>query len=308
MTMLDYFNKAKDTFIGDLVSNRKSDKTVDKYGLVLTEFEQWLAEQPEQSGTEITPLMIVEWKQNDRNRANKSNTLRHYMVILRVFFAWCVEKGIYKANPIAKKDLPKAEEVKLQLLTEQEIDTLLLGKFPLYSHADTALRNRAIVILLLESGLRASELLNLHLGDLDFEKGNLYVANGKGAKSRTTTFPKRSREYVQAYLDDLSRRVILSKTDFVFGTIQNGEWVQFSRQYLTQAVRNYVKNSIGRTDIGAHDLRHAYASTLLTKGAKLEQIQAVLGHKNYSTTVIYAQHLAPESIPASLNSIFEKAI
>lgn len=300
MTAYEKFNEIKTAYLLSLKTVTQSQATYDKYEGTLNGFgnflEQHNAEQPD-----VTPLMILQYKESVTARGICRNTLRHYLILLRSFFKWCVEHKFYTEQPIFESDIPKQERVEYALLSEDEIEKILNSPTPKWSKMATAKRNRALVILLIQSGLRVSELCNLKISDLDFENLSIKVLHGKGDKLRYTTFPPLSEELVREYLDERYKGKRDGKEDYLFAN-ENGE--PFTRQNTTQVVRAYVKRLLGRTDIGAHDLRHAYASSLLTKGAKLEEIQQVLGHSSYATTVIYANHLCPKRIGQNLNSLF----
>lgn len=294
------YNEVKNAYLSSLKTITQSEATYDKYEGVLNDFGNFL-EQHDIEQPDVTPIMILQYKESVTARGICRNTLRHYLIILRSFFKWCVEHKFYTEQPIFESDIPKQERVEYDLLSEEEIDKILNSPTPKWSKMATAKRNRALVILLIQSGLRVSELCNLNISDLDFEHLSIKVAHGKGDKFRYTTFPPLSEEVIREYLNERYNGEYDGKDDYLFAK-ENGQ--PFTRQNITQVVRAYVKRLIGRKDIGSHDLRHAYASSLLTKGAKLEEIQQVLGHSSYATTVIYANHLCPKRIGQNLNSLF----
>lgn len=312
MTKLAYFQNATKLYLDGIAVVGKSERTIEDYSYTLKVFSDWLSTTAyaEQDDTGITPIMITEFSAYLKDvRSVGTNTIRYRLICLHTFFKWCIKKSLYKAQPISEDDIPDKKRVELDLLTAEQIDVILSGKIPKGSRQATAIRNRAIVVLLTESGLRASELRNLRIGDLDFENGTITVTHGKGDKRRSTTFPALAREFVTEYLNRRFKGVLWRdnafQSEFVFVTTdENGTETPFNRVNLSLMVKCYVRRLIGRGDIGAHDLRHAYASMLLTKGAKLEQIQQVLGHSSYATTVIYAAHLKPQTIPENLNSLF----
>lgn len=301
MTIYSKYNEVRNAYLSSLKMITQSVATYDKYETVLNDFGKFLelsCGKVEQ--TDISPLMILNYKEEATKRGIKRNTLRHYLIILRSFFKWCVEHKFYTEQPIFESDIPKSERVEYDLLTEQQIETILRGEIPKWSKMATAKRNRALVILLIQSGLRVSELINLRIKDLDFEQHTIRVAHGKGDKLRYTTLPPLAEQFVKEYLDERFMGNYDGQNAYLFAN-ENEE--PFTRQNITQIVRAYVNRAVGRNDIGAHDLRHAYASLLLTKGAGLESIQQSLGHSSYATTVIYASHLCPKRVSQDLNKL-----
>lgn len=302
MTITEKYNEIKTSYLSSLKTVSQSVATYDKYETVMNDFGKFLelsCGKVEQ--TNISPLMILNYKEEATKRGIKRNTLRHYLIILRSFFKWCVEHKFYTEQPIFESDIPKSERVEYNLLTEQQIETILRGEIPKWSKMATAKRNRALVILLIQSGLRVSELINLRIKDLDFEHHSICVKHGKGDKLRYTTLPPLAEQVVKEYLCEHFKGNYGGQNEYLFAN-ENGE--PFTRQNITQIVRAYVKRATGRNDIGAHDLRHAYASWLITHGTQLEQIQELLGHSNYATTVIYASHLCPKRICQNVNAVW----
>lgn len=298
MTSYTKFNEIKTAYLSSLQTISKSTATNDKYSRVINDFAKWL-EQNDSDDTDINAMMILTYSRAVKERGTKNNTLRHYLIILRSFFTWCVNHKFYAEQPVLEEDIPKQERIEYNLLTEEQIQTILDGKLPPY--IKQPLRDRALIVLLIESGLRVSELTHLQIKDLDFDGGTIYVhTSAKGDKTRTTTLPDRSKQFITEYLYKRFGGYSWDENALLFAN-ENGE--AYTRQNITKIVRGYVKGLFKRDDIGAHDLRHAFASLLLTRGAKLEEIQQVLGHSNYATTVIYANHLCPQRVSQNLNKL-----
>lgn len=303
MTTLEKYNEIKTAYLSSLKTLSQSVATYDKYEGVLNDFGNFLERHyPTAEQLDIAPSMILLYKDEASKRGIKRNTLRHYLIVLRSFFKWCVQHKFYSEQPIFESDIPKIERIEYNLLTEQQIDEILNSPAPRF--CKQPLRDKALITLLIESGLRVNELSHLQIGDLDFDSASIYVKRAaKGDKERTTTFPERSQQLVKQMLFERYKGNSVPDTAYVFEN-ENGQ--PFTRQNITQVVRRYIKGITGRTDIGSHDLRHAYASLLLTNGCDLSDIQHLLGHSSYATTVIYASHLAPQRIANSANEIFNK--
>lgn len=79
----------------------------------------------------------------------------------------------------------------------------------------------------------------------------------------------------------------------------------YTRQNITKLVEGHVNRLLGHKHISAHDLRHAFASMLITQNAPLAHISSVLGHSSWETTKIYAEHLRPTKIISEVNSVFD---
>lgn len=298
MTAYEKFNEIKTAYLSSLQTITKSKNTLDKYSRVLNDFALWL-EKNDCEQTEITAVMILKYSHTVKDRGTKNNTLGNYLTILHSFFKWTVAHKFYTENPVLKEDMPKKERIEYDLLSEQEVNRILSGELPPYTQNPE--RTKAIVFMFLLAGLRVSELISLRVGDLDLVKGSVTVV-GKGDKLRTSALPKPLVEVLQAYLTAYNKT---NADELLFNSVDGkGNQKPYTRQNITKLVEGYINRLLGHRHIGAHDLRHSFASLLLTNGASLEKIQQMLGHASYSTTLIYAEHLCPNRVVEEVNDVF----
>ena len=306
----EHYEQASTAFLADLKVSSKSAATYKQYHQVLNEFGTWLSTHTEDTDngiTEITPLLISKFKQSMFARGVKNNTVLHYLTMLRAFFKWAIDNKLYTEQPVTKSLLPNAEQIKHDIPTLDEIKLLLSGKQPLYARHNTMQRNRAIVTLFIQSGLRVTELCNLRIKDLDFEHNIVYVDHGKGDKSRYAPFPSTAQKNVQEYI--IHRKIelkprILPQDAFLF--IGDDEHKPLTRQAVTKLVRGYVARLTGHKGIGAHDLRHAAASIWDNRGANIRDVQKALGHSKVETTErVYVQILNKSKAAEQISKIFQ---
>ena len=305
MNLYEKYEQAKDEYLASLKIVTKSSATYDKYAFILGDFGEYVKGNGGDEA-EVPPLFVVAWRNEIKERRALSNSsVRHYLTLLHSFFRWTIEHKIFTEQPVGKGDFPKKEAVEYDLLSEQEIEKILSGKIPPDSMSATSVRNRALVILVLTSGVRVSELIALRIGDLDFKRHIIIVRHGKGDKKRFVTLPDVAEQFVGEYLNGRYGANGAPKTAYLFDYVgDDGKAHQFTRQNITRLVKSYVYRLTGHAGIGTHDLRHSYASYLLTHGVPIQEIQALLGHENYSTTLIYTSQLCPERVATNLNGIF----
>ncbi|RLB32319.1 MAG: integron integrase [Deltaproteobacteria bacterium] len=181
-----------------------------------------------------------------------------------------------------------------------------------------------IVKLLYGSGLRISEAVRLRVQDIDYRMKSLTVRSGKGAKDRVTTFPESLVPLLQNHLEkvkllheqDLARgygEVFLPNAlarkypnackewgwQYVFpsrGLSRDPRSGKIRRHHVDPSVVNKALKTAARTlgltkRISAHTFRHSFATHLLERGTDIRTIQALLGHKDVSTTMIYTHVL-----------------
>lgn len=306
------FEKYSSQYIDTLPSTKKSAKTIQSYSVVLKKFAGYLNTLPYDG--EIEPITVVNFRTELYSTKVKTNTIRYDMTVMHTFFAWAKRMHLIEQNPVEREEIPKEQQIEYNLLSLDEIKTVLTELPPRINHK-TALRNRAIVILLVQAGLRNSELRMLTPADLDFDNKCIEIKHGKGEKRRVVAFPALARQLVQEYLESAVRPPYLSLNDFLFGTDSdengfstNGRiWKPISAQGLLGIVNRYTRLCCGH-EVGVHALRHAAASLWAELGVQPRLIQQALGHSSYSTTERVYLHIlnnktASNNINFALDSI-----
>ncbi|MDR1472032.1 MAG: tyrosine-type recombinase/integrase [Synergistaceae bacterium] len=186
--------------------------------------------------------------------------------------------------------LPKREKTLPQVMTEGEIERLIDscdGGDP-----RIAVRDRTIIEMAYDCGLRASEIVSIKLSDIDESGGILYV-RGKGGRERIVPFVGALKACVRRYVDS-ARRELLGGGDgggFLFLT-RSGR--QMSRGELWGIIQKRGRRAnIARSRLHPHVLRHSFATHLQRRGMDLRTLQELLGHSSIATTEKYA-HLDTE--------------
>ena len=150
-----------------------------------------------------------------------------------------------------------------------ETDALLEG----FEGADPlSIRNRALFELVYSAGLRAQEVVDLRLADVEFEQELLHV-RGKGGKERAVPLGEEAAYRLRLYLEQARAELARGAEDRLFLSA-------FGRPLDTSTLRRLLPNP--------HRLRHAFATDLLEGGADLRTIQELLGHSSLSTTQVYS--------------------
>ncbi len=264
-------------FLNYLVSEKNySDKTITSYNNDLVIFFNYLV------NNQILDLRLVK-KNTIRSfflflkESNKSNrTIGRYYSSINSFFKYLLEHEIIKSNPLELIDYPKYTKKIPEYIFESNINELLNVTIALDKRIDA--RNKLIIYLLLDSGLRVSELVNIKLEDIDFKERSIRVL-GKGNKERFVFFTTYTLDMMVNWLNYLKE---ISFTNYLF--------VNYKGEKLTvRSIQNIIKKSgekIG-LDLHPHLLRHTFATELLNNGADLRMIQELLGHENLDTTQIY---------------------
>ena len=208
-----------------------------------------------------------------------------HLTSVRAFFKWLAKTNHILYNPASDLDLPKLEHrLPKHVLTEREAEQVINGpdideKF--------GIRDRAILETLYSTGMRRMEVINLRLYDIDTDRGTIIIRQGKGKKDRMTPIGDRALAWITKYLEEVRPTLADEPDDGYLFLTTYGE--RFTRNRMTQLVRNYVDAA----DIGkrgsCHLFRHTVATLMLENGADIRFIQQLLGHARLDTTQIYTQ-------------------
>ncbi len=239
---------------------------------MVREYRLWLNRQPGTKQGRITETL-------------KRRTQNYYLIALRAFLKYMRKRGIESLNP-EPIELAKVPERSLDLISSQELDRLM-------SAPDTktlpGLRDRAMLELLFSTGLRVSELCNLSQEDVDLSRDEFSV-RGKGEKVRVVFLSDAAKDAIRTYL---KARKDFDEAMFVqYGKNAGNEAVKNKDLRLTprsvqRIIRKYATLSGITRKVTPHVIRHSFATDLLSNGADLRSVQALLGHANIATTQVY---------------------
>ncbi|MHB9113125.1 MAG: tyrosine recombinase XerC [Thermoleophilia bacterium] len=212
---------------------------------------------------------------------------------LRRFLAHCVLDGVLEASPAHGVRAPRRPQRLPNVLTPTEIGALLDG---ISGDDPLTLRDRALFELIYSCGLRAQEVLDLSVGDVDVERREARV-RGKGRKVRIVPVGDEAQVAVDRYLQ--AARPFLVRTDAADhlghpGALRAGDPLFLSRRGRrlspSDVRRRLLKHLEGAglpEGTSPHTLRHSFATHLLEGGADLRSIQELLGHASLATTQVY---------------------
>ncbi len=216
----------------------------------------------------------------------KKKTQNYYLISLRSFLKFLARRDI-KSLPPERIELAKVSERSLDLVTSEELERLLDAP----KGTDLkALRDHAILELFFSTGLRVSELTALPR-DMNLKSDEVSV-RGKGDKVRVVFLSKNAKDAVRAYLE---KRTDMDEALFVqigLKAINESqkkapESLRLTPRSVERLVKFYaIKAGISKK-VTPHIIRHSFATDLLSNGADLRSVQAMLGHANIATTQVY---------------------
>ena len=145
------------------------------------------------------------------------------------------------------------------------------------------IRNKAILSLMVNTGLRVSEVSNLQAKDINLKEGKLRVIEGKGSKDRDLIIGnKQALELLREY------NRIRPKSSYFFTSLEEGKaGKQVSVRYLQTMVKRYSERAKINKNVSPHTLRHTFATEFYRETKDIETLRKILGHSDISTTQIY---------------------
>jgi len=201
-------------------------------------------------------------------------TILAYGRALKRFCNWLVEESCLESSPMSRIRLPRQPKHIPKDVSLGDINAML-------NAADNA-RDKAIVLFLTTTGVRASELLNLRFSDIDFEQ-RLARVRGKGNKDRFVIFDNRTATAILKWSEERQE----TTEDWVFTTIRG---TQLTYPGLREVLRRLKAKAGVDNPVSAHRFRHAFAKRWMMNGGDEFSLAAILGHEDIATTRIYSQY------------------
>ncbi|MFC6275927.1 tyrosine recombinase [Psittacicella hinzii] len=269
---------------------QKSENTVISYYYDLGKFYKWCLEQ----NLEFTSLTTEHLRAYFATYMQENitvNSLRHWLVTLRLFFRFLFTQGYITKDPTLKMSLPKAIKPQMIYLTEEQVEKLLAQP---RLDKEKGLRDRAMLELLYAAGLRISECINLTFKQFDQQAMTLRIT-GKGNKTRIVPLSYSALYFLHEYLVRYRHNAKV-QSDYIF---PNPQGLPMSRSNFWQRIYKYASQcfTFDLSGFGPHSLRHSFATHLLNNGADIRSVQTLLGHANLQATQIYT-HVANAQLKA----------
>jgi integrase/recombinase XerD len=222
-----------------------------------------------------------------------AKTRRNIHTNLSALYTWLVKTGHVEANVIHTIDRPGSKSApRIDPFTHDEIDALMAAcehtarwaTKNTTSERHTAARDRLILKVLLDTGLRAQELCDVQLRHLSLAQRSIVVPHGKGDKSRTVHFGNRTAKLMWEYLDP---RIGVSKpTDYLF-TVDDDLQHPLNRDALRRLVGRLGERA-GVGHVHPHRFRHTFATEYLRNGGQMLALKDLLGHSDFEMVEHYA--------------------
>lgn len=284
------FSEALELFKLDQRSRGNSEKTLIYYDSSLSHFGTFFGIKSDLSTLDLTLCQNYVVHLLNGLKLN-SVSIQSYVRALRSFLSWCFDNNIIATDICYRFKLPKAKRNIIDVLSDEEISRLLNA----VSGSDwLTVRNRLIVALMLDSGLRLNEVVGLLASNVHVEERYMIVT-GKGNKQRLVPFGEFTYHTLKQYLSSRGSFGISSSL-LIKVSLNTLEFEPITES----TVKNFFKRLKLRSEIPRlypHLLRHTFATRYLENGGNIYSLQAILGHTSLEMVKKYL-HLATNRIRA----------
>ncbi len=299
------FKDGLELFIDALISAQKSINTILAYYFDLKTFFDYVIKNYEgvEYLADIRPLQLTKfYTYLQTEKQNSHQSIIRKKMVLNIFFKYLIEQGVIleRQNPILKEEVIKTKvknKIKAPTYLEKgEVKKLFhyiktKGKNDFYK-----LRNLSIFSLMLYTGLRISEIININLEDIEYAMNyELLILMGKGNKERKVPILKEAliNGHLQClfeYYEERRNLDIGEKALFI-----SNKKRRITPRAIQMMIKDYAKEIDLNKDITPHKFRHTFATHLIKNGADIRKVQELLGHASISTTQIYT-HIKTEDL------------
>lgn len=295
--------KYMNNYIDMLKTASKSEHTLKAFKKNLEQFYDIMNIEDEKMLSEFTLEDFLYYLSVLKERYSPTS-VNQKLATVQCFYKFLIPQGVVTEN--IPKSIKKETGVKKlpQFLEIEESKKLMETAKNMDNGIDICLRDRMILQIFLDSGIRAFEMENMKIKDIDFRTGEVFVL-GKGRKERQVKFGYSTLELIKRWLE--VRKTLVIKDEFksylLISTSGTGIGENLKKRAIQKVVKKYVELTEGVPNVSTHKLRHSYATTMISTGrATLKEIQDRLGHEHIETTEIYAHALRMKS---QSNPIFE---
>jgi len=218
-----------------------------------------------------------------QNRGLSGHSINCYLRSIRAFWSWLIAEEIIDVNPFNKVKLPKPPQKVIPTFAESQILRLLSV---INTQTPEGYRNYAIILTLLDTALRVSELSGIRMDDVWLDQGLLKVT-GKGSKDRLIPIGREVQRVLWRYINRFRPQPLNQNFDFLFLTKYGGK---MTKVRLEAIIKKYGEEADVRgVRCSPHTLRHTAALRFLRNGGDVFSLQRMLGHSSLEMTRHYCQ-------------------
>lgn len=272
--------EAFEEFIAEKEGTGKSPSTIRNYRQSYQFFIDFLDLEPSDTLDMIEPGMFYKWSGNLALEGVKHTSINHYIRDVRAFLYWCMDEPREYMKRFKIKEVSGQEEV-IKFFTDEELELLLEKPDKRAQYAEW--RTYTIVNWVLATGNRASTIVNVRIGDIDFKKKEITLAHTKNKKAQILPLSSSLETVLKEYMRLFSIDGKDNKNPWLFSRVDEE---QLTTNALRLAFGRYCKErGVERTNI--HGLRHSFARSWIKNNGSMYDLQMILGHSTLEMTRRY---------------------
>lgn len=266
---LDENKKIIDSFISSKQVEGCSDRTIKYYREIIEKFSNSFDKSIKQLTTDEIRIYLSNYKEDSSCRSTTIDNIRR---VLSSFFSWLEDEDYIIKSPVRRIHKIKTATIVKEVLTDENLEKL--------RDECENIRDLSLIELLISTGMRVGELVNLNINDLNFEDRSCIVL-GKGNKEREVYFDAKTKLHLKEYIDKRN-----DSNDALFVSMKEPHQ-RLSISGVELIVRTLGMNS-NINKVHPHKFRRTLATMAIDKGMPVEQVQKLLGHVKIETTMHYA--------------------
>lgn len=271
----------------------RSPKTIDWYLEILKKYFKFLCERNmlkpvDQLGSQELQAYLLHLQERDRWPENKyiNNkgklspfSIQGHARAIKAFWSWLVREGFINKNLLEKFPLLKVPQTMIKTIAAPDMKKLLEK---VNRSSPTGERLYCVLLLLIDTGARISELVNIKMSDIMFSQC-LVTVTGKGQKQRLVPFSSITRKAILKYIDGARTKLSSIESDYLFPD-------KYGSHISIGSVQQAIKRLADKIDIQKchpHLFRHTFATMFIADGGASPVLKEIMGHKSFQTTEKY---------------------
>jgi integrase/recombinase XerC len=262
------------------IEKRYSSHTIVAYKKDIEQFLDFSCIESVKDLADVNYQNIRSWLVEILEKGNSNRTAARKISSLRVYFKWLHKEGIITDNPVSKIKAPKQSKRLPSFFRESQLDSN--GFQNMFDESFEGIRNKLIIEVLYQTGIRLSELIDLKIKNLADDKIKVL---GKRNKERVIPISDHLNVLIKNYLKIVESKDLIGEYLFV---LKNGKKIYPKLVY--RLINFYLGNIADVDKCSPHVLRHTFATHMLNNGAGLETLKDLLGHANLSATQVYTHN------------------
>ena len=272
----------KDLFLIYLKEEKKAaENTSSAYVRDVMQFEEFLAERGVEDSMEASNADVVAFLMDLKVKGSSKSTVNRKLASVRTYYAFLQKKMNLENNPADNIKSPKIEKKAMEYLLPEDIDKLM----DLPDDTDKGIRDKAILELLYATGIRATELIDMDIADINIRMG-FVTCEGENIRARIIPVGRMARNAVERYVNESRSRLTRNNEDEKHLFV-NFQGKPFTRQGLWKVLKEYGELAGFSINLTPQVLRNSFAIHMLQNGADLKSLQELMGHEDISATQVY---------------------